>query len=120
MSAVSSISASVSALPPSCFVSYVCSVYLDCGGLLCPTVGLTARGAPLWPLCVSADQGREGELRWGRAGLGRVLDCSDDDVDDVDDDDESAMASLAFCKLRCCGCLRNLWERLGCFAKKPH
>ena len=28
----------------------------------------------------------------------------------------SAMASLVFCKLRCCGCLRNLWERLSCFA----
>lgn len=30
----------------------------------------------------------------------------------------SAMASLVFCKLRCCGCLRNLWERISCFAKK--
>ncbi len=28
----------------------------------------------------------------------------------------SAMASLVSCKLRCCGCLRNLWERISCFA----
>lgn len=46
-----------------------------------PTVGLTARGAPLWPLCVSADQGRAGGgCGWGWAGLGlEGLDCSDDD-----------------------------------------
>lgn len=64
--------------PSSCFVSYVCSVYLDCGGLLLPTVGLIARGTPLWPLCVSADQGGEGGGGVGGLGL-EGLDCSDDD-----------------------------------------
>lgn len=34
-----------------------------------PTVGLTARGAPLWPLCVSADQGRGGSGCGGGLGL---------------------------------------------------
>lgn len=73
-----------------------------------PTVGLTARGAPLWPLCVSADQGRGGAVvgaGWAWTGWIAMMMTM------------SAMASLVFCKLRCCGCLRNLWERLSCFAK---
>lgn len=28
-----------------------------------------------------------------------------------------SMASLAFCKLRCCWCLKNQWEHISCFAK---
>lgn len=73
-----------------------------------PTVGLIARGTPLWPLCVSAEQGGEGAVvgaGWAWRGWIAVL------------MEMSAMASLVFCKLRCCWCLRNLWERLSCFAK---
>ena len=110
VSAVSSISASVSALllPALCLMCAPCIMTVvdySCYGRSDST-----RRPSLATLCKHRPgQGGSGVVWWvGGLGLDG-LDCGDDG-------NECFGFFSFFCKLSCCGCLRNQWEWLSCFA----